>query len=148
MVVKQAIPSPEAAVSAVSRPLVRLILDTKENRTLTLCLALSYGGREEILSAARKVAEKAARGDLDPAALDAESFRACLEPPVVPDPDLVIRTSGEMRLSNFLLWQVAYAELWVTPTLWPDFGEAELLQALQDFAARDRRFGRLDEEDA
>lgn len=129
---------------AVRGPLVRLVVDTKESRSLTLCLALSYGGREELLSAARKVAEKAARGDLDPASLDEDSFRAFLDRPDLPDPDLVIRTSGEMRLSNFMLWQVAYAELWVTPTLWPDFGEPDLLQALKAYSSRERRFGNVE----
>ncbi len=126
--------------------LVRLILDSKGNRGMTLCLALSYGGREEILAAARKACEKAARGDLDPAALDAETFRAFLDRPDLPDPDLVVRTSGELRVSNFLLWQIAYSELYVTDTLWPDFGEADLLAALDDYAGRERRFGRTGEQ--
>ena len=109
---------------------------------MTLCLALSYGGREEILAAARKACEKAARGDLDPATLDAETFRAFLDRPDLPDPDLVIRTSGELRVSNFLLWQIAYSELFVTDALWPDFDEPHLLAALHAYASRERRFGR------
>ena len=108
---------------------------------MTLNLALSYGGRAEIVEAVRSIAEDVKKGLLAPSAIDEETVASRLGTRGQPDPDLVIRTSGEMRLSNFLLWQVAYSELYVTPTFWPDFGVQELHQALEAFASRDRRFG-------
>lgn len=106
-----------------------------------LIVALSYGGRAEIVDAARALAVDAEKGALDPAAIDEKLFAARLYAPDVPDPDLIVRTSGEMRVSNFLLWECAYSEFYVTPTLWPDFGKADFAAALVAYAARDRRLG-------
>ncbi len=108
---------------------------------LTLNLALAYGGRQEIVRAARRLAERVAAGELAPAAIDEDALRGELYHPEVPDPDLVIRTSGECRLSNFLVWQSAYAELLISPVLWPDFRERHLLLAMDEYLCRDRRFG-------
>lgn len=116
---------------------------TANNDKLALNVAWNYGGRAEITSAARKIAEKVARGELTPDAIDEEVFAQHLHTAEMPDPDLLIRTGGEHRLSNFLLWQLAYAELWVTPTYWPDFKPSDLRNAIRDFQCRDRRFGRL-----
>ncbi len=109
-----------------------------------LLLALSYGGRAELVDAVRTIAAAAAQGTIDPACIDEGTVAAHLYAPDVPDPDLIIRTSGEMRLSNFLLWQAAYSELHVTPVLWPDFGEADFQVALDAYARRDRRYGGVD----
>jgi undecaprenyl diphosphate synthase len=106
-----------------------------------LLLALSYGGRVEIARAARLIAEEVKAGRVEPEQVDEAMVAAHLYAPDVPDPDLLIRTSGEMRISNFLLWQISYAELYVTPTLWPDFGEAEFEAALADYERRQRRYG-------
>lgn len=111
-----------------------------------LILALSYGGRTELAQAARAIAARVARGELAPEAIDERTVAAHLYAPDVPDPDLVIRTSGEMRLSNFLIWQTAYSEYYVTPVLWPDFREADFRAALDSYAARSRRFGGLEAE--
>ena len=111
------------------------------NSRLTLVVALNYGSRAEIAEAARNLAVKAAAGELDAAAIDERSVEAELHTHGLPELDLLIRTSGEVRLSNFLLWQAAYAELVFTPTLWPDFGEAEFADAIGQFSARERRFG-------
>ncbi|MBI2302260.1 MAG: di-trans,poly-cis-decaprenylcistransferase [Armatimonadetes bacterium] len=116
---------------------------TAGNRDLLLYLALNYGGRREIVDAARRIAERAVAGELRPEELTEDDFAAHLYAPDVPEPELLIRTGGDMRVSNFLLWQIAYAELWVTPTLWPAFQPAELFRALVDFQTRDRRFGGL-----
>ncbi len=115
--------------------------DTAGNARLNLVVALSYGGRAEILDAARRAAEAARQGRLDPAALSEADFAGLLATAGIPDPDLILRTSGEQRLSNFLLWQAAYAELVFLDVLWPDFGAAEFAQALSEFARRERRFG-------
>jgi len=106
-----------------------------------LILALSYGARTEIARAARLIAEQAMRGELTPEQIDEGCVARHLYAPDVPDPDLIIRTSGEMRLSNFLLWQAAYAELYVTPVLWPDFDQNDFQAALEAYRSRDRRFG-------
>ncbi len=110
-------------------------------RQLILCL--SYGGRTEIVSAAKRLATLAAAGELDPATIDEAAFKRQLYLPDVPDPDLIVRTSGEMRLSNFLLWQASYAEFYITPVLWPDFGQADFDAALAAFGQRERRYGGL-----
>lgn len=114
---------------------------TAGNDGLTVMVALSYGGRQEIVDAARRLASDAVAGRLDPAAIDETAFAARLYAPDVPDPDLVIRTSGEKRISNFLLWQAAYAEFLFTDTLWPDFEKSDLEAALDEFNRRERRFG-------
>jgi undecaprenyl diphosphate synthase len=106
-----------------------------------LILALSYGGRTEIAAAARRIAEEVKAGRLEPAAVDEALFARHLYAPDVPDPDLLIRTSGEIRLSNFLLWQASYAELYFTPVLWPDFREEQFREALREYGRRQRRFG-------
>lgn len=108
---------------------------------LTLNLALSYGARDELVRAVRRVAEQAAAGHLDPEDVDADVFSQFLDTADLPDPDLLIRTSGELRISNFLLWQVAYAEWVVSPVLWPDFRRPQLLDALIEFQGRERRYG-------
>lgn len=115
---------------------------TAANSGLNLVLALSYGSRQELTLAVRALAAKAARGELDPAAITQETIEAHLDTAGMPDPDLLIRTSGEQRLSNFLLWQVSYAEIHVTDCLWPDFGRPEFETALADYATRERRFGK------
>lgn len=114
---------------------------TAANTTLTLALAVDYGARDEILQAVRRVADLARAGEFEPDSLDERSFSAFLQTAGMPDPDLIIRPSGEFRLSNFLLWQSAYAELWFTPVLWPDFGPDQLREALRAYAGRERRFG-------
>jgi undecaprenyl diphosphate synthase len=115
----------------------------KANDGMRLCLAINYGARAELAAAARLLAREAAAGRLDPESIDEDVFAARLQTTGMPDPDLLIRTAGEMRVSNFLLWQISYAELWVTPVAWPDFAEEHLDAAFADYAARDRRFGGL-----
>ena len=118
---------------------------TKENLGLTLIVAFNYGARLEIVSAARRLAADVREGRVDVDAIGEDDFAARLDTAGVPDPDLIIRTSGEMRLSNFLLWQAAYAELVFLPILWPDFDDAAFVSALQQYAARERRFGAVPE---
>ena len=113
------------------------------NDGMRLCLAINYGSRGEIVDAARRLAADAAAGRLDPATIDEATFAARLDTAGMPDPDLLIRTAGEMRISNFLLWQISYAELWVTEVAWPEFTEADLDEAITAFTRRDRRFGGL-----
>ena len=119
------------------------IAATAANTATTLILALSYSGRNEIVQAARALCEKVKAGDLDPEEIDSATFERHLDTCNYPDPDLLIRTSGEMRLSNFLLWQLSYTEIFVTAKLWPDFGKPELHEAIAAFHKRERRFGAL-----
>ena len=114
---------------------------TQNNRGLTLVVAFNYGGRQEIAAAARRLAREAAQGTLSPDAIDEAMFEADLETADIPDPDLIIRTSGEQRLSNFLLWQAAYAEFVFLPIHWPDFDKSAFQTALDLYATRERRFG-------
>jgi undecaprenyl diphosphate synthase len=127
-------------------PLDALMRDSAGNRGMTLCLALSYGGRESIVAAARAMAEAVARGELAAAEVTEERLTASLQTAGLPQLDLLVRTSGEERLSNFLLWEAAYAELYFTETYWPAFGKAELYLALESFRGRERRFGRTREQ--
>jgi len=131
----------EALPSSARHELERALEDTRHNTGLQFNIALSYGGRAEIVDACRAIV----RAGLDPDEIDAERFGSFLYTAGQPDPDLLIRTSGELRVSNFLLWQIAYAEIWVTPTLWPDFRKLELFQALLDYQRRERRYGGLGE---
>lgn len=124
----------------VQSDLRQAMAETRENRGLQVNLAINYGGRAEIVDAVRSLIEDARGGEV---VIDEDAIAARLYTKGLPDPDLLIRTSGEMRVSNFLLWQIAYAELYVTDTLWPDFTQAELLRAILDFQKRDRRFGGL-----
>jgi undecaprenyl diphosphate synthase len=125
--------------------LQRLIADatarTAANTGIHFNVCTNYGGRAELVRAARRLAERCAAGELDPAAIDEQSFSAELLTAGERDPDLLIRTSGERRISNFLLWQLAYAEIHITDVLWPDFDEAALMGALRDYQSRQRRFG-------
>jgi undecaprenyl diphosphate synthase len=116
---------------------------SRDNTGMTLCLAINYGGRTELVDAARALAEQVRRGTLDPGQIDEAAVSGALYTAGMPEPDLLVRTAGEMRVSNFLLWQISYAELWVTERCWPDFDRDTLHQALHDFAARERRFGGL-----
>ena len=128
-----------AAASAVER----VMRETADGDKLGLNLFISYGGRAELVRAARLLAQDVQAGVLEPSAIDEDEFRSRLFTSHCPDPDLLIRTSGEQRLSNFLLWQVAYAELYISGVLWPDFGRSALYEAILDFQRRDRRFGRV-----
>jgi undecaprenyl diphosphate synthase len=121
----------------------RVMAHTAGGTALALNLCISYSSRAEIVRAARLLAEQAAAGRLDPAEIDEDRFAQQLYTAAWPDPDLLIRTSGEMRISNFLLWQLAYAELYVTPVLWPDFSRDDLFEAILDYQRRERRFGRV-----
>jgi len=114
---------------------------TRDNGGVNLTIALSYGGRDEIIAAVRTLVDKAAAGELAPEAIDEAALSRHLFTADIPDPDLLIRTSGEQRISNFLLWQCAYSELVFTKTLWPDFGQADLEQAIADYGGRERRYG-------
>ena len=132
--------------AAVQDALRRNMEATRNNTGMTVVLAVSYGGREELAAAMRTMAREVQNGTLDPASINERTVSAHLSTAGIPDPDLLIRTSGEMRVSNFLLWQIAYSELLVTPTLWPDFGEAEFVAALSHYQGRERRFGRTPEQ--
>jgi undecaprenyl diphosphate synthase len=116
---------------------------TAHHTTMTLVLALSYGGREEIVSAARSLAADAAAGILSPAEIDCGIFASRLQTAGIPDPDLLIRTSGEMRVSNFLLWQISYAEIVIVKKFWPDFRRNDLIESVREYQRRHRRFGAL-----
>lgn len=126
--------------------LEKVIERTSDNTRMTVILALSYSGRDEIVRMVRRIARETCNGKYDPSKIDEQTVAAWLDTAGVPDPDLLIRTSGEMRISNFYLWQIAYSELYITPTLWPDFREKEYLQALLEYQRRRRRFGRTDEQ--
>jgi undecaprenyl diphosphate synthase len=128
---------------AVQREMQKTIDMSASNTGLRLCLAINYGGRLEMVDAVRSIAEEVRDGRLDAAAIDEELISRHLYTAGMSDPDLLIRTAGEMRISNFLLWQISYAEIWVTEHCWPEFRESDLHQAIRDFAARDRRFGGL-----
>src|SRR2546426_113016 len=114
---------------------------TRDNAGLTLMMAFNYGGRDELIDACRALARQVQAGELQPEEIGEKEIQRALYTADVPDPDLLIRTSGEMRVSNFLLWQIAYTELWITPTLWPDFAVADLYRAIAEFQRRTRRFG-------
>ena len=116
---------------------------TSLNDKFTFCVALSYGSRAEIISAAQKAAKAVAQGYMKAEDIDENSFSKFLYTSDIPDPDILIRTSGEQRISNYLLWQIAYSELFFTPTLWPDFSEAELKEIISDFNSRERRYGKV-----
>lgn len=119
---------------------------TRHNTRMTLILALSYSGRWEITEATKKIAQEVRKGQINPECITPELFAQYLNTASYPDPELLIRTSGEYRLSNYLLWQLAYSELYFTPVLWPDFGEQELYAAVSDYQARERRFGKTTEQ--
>ena len=125
----------------VRKELERVMEATRDYRTGQLILALSYGGREELARACRLIAHRVQEGRLNPDKIDESTVSAHLYAPDVPDPDLLIRTSGEARVSNFLLWQISYAEFYFTETLWPDFREPEFAEALREYGRRHRRFG-------
>ncbi len=131
----------EKLPQAVQKRLQKTIAATAHNKRLTLTLALNYGGRDEIVDAVKAIAQKAAQGEIDPTTITTDTVAAHLYTASMPDPDLFVRTSGEMRISNFLLWQLSYTEIYVTPKLWPDFKKADLLAAIEDYKGRKRRFG-------
>ena len=122
------------------------VATTKNNSGLTLILALSYSGRWEITRAVKAIAEKARSGKLNDSDINEEMISQHLQTAGIPDPELLIRTSGEMRVSNFLLWQIAYSELYITPTLWPDFRKEHLYEAIWSYQQRERRFGKTSEQ--
>lgn len=135
----------EGLPPAVLATVDRITRATANNRGATLCLAVNYGSRAEITDACRALARDVAAGKLRPEDITPEAISSRLYTAGLPDPDLLIRTAGEMRVSNYLLWQISYAELHVTPVLWPDFGVADLHAAVRDFAGRSRRFGGLED---
>jgi undecaprenyl diphosphate synthase len=121
----------------------KIMAQTADHTAMTLVLALSYGGREEIISAARSLAAEAAAGTISPDQIDGTMFASHLQTAGIPDPDLLIRTSGEMRVSNFLLWQISYAEIVIVKKFWPDFRKNDLIEAVREYQLRHRRFGAL-----
>ncbi len=139
---------PEGLDASVQSALKTALEATSGCRGMVFSVALNYSGRAEIADAAKALAREAAAGRLDPESIDEAAVARRLYTPDLPDPDLLIRTSGEMRISNFLLWQIAYAEIHVTPVLWPDFRCRHLLEALVDFQRRERRYGGVSESDA
>lgn len=116
--------------------------ETAENDAFTLCLAISYGSRQEIVHAARRAADMVKNGSLLPEDIDEKCFSGLLYTAGIPEPDMVVRTSGEQRISNYLLWQIAYSELYFTDVLWPDFGRKELVEIIQNYNTRERRYGK------
>lgn len=140
-VVIRAIGSRDELTEEIRKQIIKTEEFTKNNSGITMNIALNYGGREEIVHAAKTLCEKAVKGEINPGDIDEASFGACLYTAGQPDIDLLIRTSGEQRLSNFLLWQNSYSEMWFTPKLWPDFSVHDLHKAIIDFQGRGRRFG-------
>ena len=136
----------ERLPDAARAKLADAIRRTADNTEMTVVFALSYGGRAEIADAARRLARDAEQGKVDPDSVDEKTFAAYLYEPELPDPDLLIRTGGDTRISNFLLWQVAYTEIHVTEVLWPDFRKTDLVDAIGEFQQRERRFGRTSEQ--
>ena len=128
---------------SVLREMDKTIEMSAENTGLLLCLAINYGSRQEILEAMRKIASAVNRGQIDPSEITEQTISESLYTSGMPDPDMLVRTAGEMRVSNFLLWQISYSEIWVTDKYWPEFCEDDLHQAIRDYAARERRFGGL-----
>jgi undecaprenyl diphosphate synthase len=137
----QAIGRTEKLPEDTKKILHDIIEKTADNKDMVLTLALSYGGRQEITDSVRKIASRIEKNEITSNDITEELISNCLYTGVIPDPDLLIRTSGEYRISNFLLWQIAYTEIYITPTLWPDFNKDEYLTAIKDFQKRDRRFG-------
>ena len=131
----------ERLPAAVRARVQDAVLRTRDNREMTLVFGLSYGGRAEIVDAARRLLRDAELGKVDPDSLDEKTFAAYLYDPEIPDPDLLIRTGSERRVSNFLLWQIAYTEIYTTDVMWPDFRKGNLVDAVADYQARERRFG-------
>ena len=123
--------------------LIKAMDGTKNNTGLNLLVALNYSGRWEILDAVKRLSEKVKDGSIDPKGIDENTFGGFLSTNGVPDPELLIRTSGEMRISNFLLWQIAYSEIYITPKLWPDFRKEDLYEAIIEYQKRERRFGKV-----
>jgi len=136
----------EELSQALQKKIEKTVRMTQNNDKLYLNLAINYGGQEEIVDAVKKITEGIKKRTLASQEIDVDLFRKYLYTADQPYPDLLIRTSGEQRVSNFLLWQIAYAELWITPTLWPDFEKEEFIKAIRDYASRKRRFGGLEEE--
>jgi undecaprenyl diphosphate synthase len=132
---------PTGVPVALRRGIERVVEATRHNTGLNLIMAFNYGGRDELVDAFRALAQRVAAGELTAEAISEKDVSGALYTAGIPDPDLLIRTSGELRVSNFLLWQIAYTELWVTPTLWPDFRPLDLYRAVADFQGRTRRFG-------
>jgi len=128
------------------KALLWAIEDTRKNNRMTLVLALNYSAKWEIAEAAKELAKQVKQGNLDPGQIDEIRFANTLTTKGIPDPELLIRTSGEMRISNFLLWQIAYSELYFTPVFWPDFKKNELYKAIIDYQNRERRFGKISEQ--
>lgn len=129
--------------AAVRRGIDHVVQATRDNTGLNVLMAFNYGGRDELIDAFRALARQVQAGELRPEEITEKVISAALYTGDIPDPDLLIRTSGEMRISNFLLWQIAYTELWITPTLWPDFTASDLYQAVAEFQGRTRRFGKV-----
>ncbi len=134
---------PTGVPAALRQGIERVVVATRHNTGLNLIMAFNYGGRDELVDAFRALAQRVAAGELAAGAITEKDVSSALYTAGIPDPDLLIRTSGELRVSNFLLWQIAYTELWVTPTLWPDFGARELYLAVAEYQQRSRRFGRI-----
>lgn len=122
--------------------MAKIEADTAQNNAVTLCVALSYGGRQEITAAARELAKEVQQGTLKPEEIDIAKFASKLYTADMPEPDLMIRTSGEERISNYLLWQLAYTEFYFSPTLWPDFSKEELKKIIEEYLTRERRYGK------
>jgi undecaprenyl diphosphate synthase len=142
----QAIGNLDSLPAITHRELTEAIRATEHHDRMTMILALSYSARWELTKAAREMAAAMTRGDIDPERISQDTFEGFLTTRAYPDPELLIRTSGEYRISNFLLWQIAYSELYFTPKLWPDFRKEDLYEAIVDFQHRERRFGKTSEQ--
>jgi len=141
----QVIGRKERLSSSLQNKIEEVMRATKDNKDFILNLAIDYGGQEEIVDATKALVRKVLKGHLTVEEIDVDLFKQYLYTKTLPYPDLLIRTGGEYRVSNFLLWQIAYTELWITPVFWPDFGKKEFLAALKDYASRERRFGGIKE---